>query len=62
MAKPKKIKDNTEDSSVYKKALRFEFDCSYCPPNRVENSGGHRIPKPDKYKTKKRSSIRNKAQ
>lgn len=58
MRQGKQLKDTTDDSTVYRKALRKEFDCSFCPPNRKENSGGHRKPKPDKHKNKRRDSIR----
>lgn len=56
--KYKDVKETTDSSSTYKKVLKKEFDCSFCPPNRIENSGGHRIPKPDKHKNKKRNTIR----
>jgi len=58
MRKAKVIKDTTSDSTLYRKALRREFDCSMCPPNRKENSGGHRKPRPDKHKNKRRETIR----
>ncbi len=58
MRKAKVMREETDDSLTYKKLLRKEFDCSLCPPNRVENSGGHRKPRPDKHKNKRRDTIR----
>ena len=49
-----KIDKLETNKTVVNKADRVHLNCAFCPPNQGENASGKRIPRTDKYKSKRK--------